>query len=292
MLIKVSESEVYVPKIAGDTTAGVRLVSADGTERRVVISDEKSALIADPSGALLLRKADSLARVDAEADFAKTDFSHFDGDLSEGTWTSYTAGFFVDTDNLRCKKFEIEMDALEPDDPGYSGPSGFALIPGSLDIVVTMARDRALRIVNAATNRVRRVELPGDGSSNPVVVDGGIILINYDSLCRVDAASFEVTASNKLQPDVFFAEHGLSGRAFIGVPHKSEIMDGWWVPRPYSSDILLVDAHSLTPKGAIQCGGKPYSLVEFGDGVLFIIDHPFDAFQTASVADLSPLSSD
>lgn len=289
MLVKVSKSEVYVPRLYSDTTAGIRLISVDGTERRVSIDDEKGGLTPEPNGALFIRKADGLALVNPEDNFAITAFTEFVGELSEGTWTSYTAGFFVDTDNLRYKKFEIEMDTLEPDDPGYSGPSGFALIPGSLDIVVTMVRDRALRIVNAATNSVRKVQLPGIGSSNPIVVDGGILLSNYDSLCRVDAASFEATASNRLQPDVFFPEHGLSGRAFIGVPHKSKIMDGWWVPRPYSSDILLVDAHSLTPTGAIQCGGKPYSLVEFGDGVLFIIDHPFDAFQTANVASLSPL---
>ena len=287
MLIKVNDAEVCVPKIAGDRTTGVRLVSIDGTERRVVIGTEKSALIAEAGGALLLRIADGLARVDAAADFATTDFSTYDGDLSGVAWTSYVADYFVDSENLRYKTFEIEIDALAADDPGYSGPSGFALIPGTLDIVVTMVRDRALRIVNAATNSVRRVELPRAGSSNPMVVEGSIFLSNYDSMCRVDAASFKLIASNRLQPDVFFPEHNMSGRAFIGVPYKSDIMDGWWVPRPYSSDILFVDAETLRPTGAIRCGGRPYALVEFGDGVLFIIDHPFDAFQTANVADLS-----
>ena len=101
MLVKVSKSEVYVPRLYGDTTHGIRLISIDGTERRVSIDDEKGGLTSEPNGALFIRKANGLALVSPEDNFAVTKFNEFVGDLSEVAWTSYVAGFFVDSKNLR-----------------------------------------------------------------------------------------------------------------------------------------------------------------------------------------------
>lgn len=289
MLVKVSKSEVYVPRLHGDTTPGVRLVSIDGTERRVSIEGEKGGLTSEPNRALFIRAANGLALVRPEENFAITAFSEFLGDVSEVAWTSYVAGFFVDTKNLRYKKFEIDRDSLNVDDPGYSGPSGFVLIPDSLDILVTMARDHALRVVNANRKTVGSIELPSPGSSNPQVDEGSVVFSNYDTLCSYDPVTMKLKTSPKLQPSILLPEYGIKSRAFIGVPHKSSILNGWLVPRPYSSDILFVESESLIPTGVIKCGGKPHSLVEFEDGSLLIIDHPFDKFQAANISDLSTI---
>ncbi|MEQ8300205.1 MAG: hypothetical protein RH945_06645 [Hyphomonas sp.] len=147
-----------------------------------------------------------------------------------------------------------------------------------------------MAIYDVASEECRIIELAGSyGSKNPIMYDSRLWIVNYDHFCRVDLETFEVSSSSRLQPEILNKEVGRRGSAFVGVPLLSIALNGWLIPRPYSSDILLIDFDSLEPTGRIRCGGRPHALAEFDDGTLFIINHPFDSFQQASITDLEAL---
>jgi hypothetical protein len=290
MLIRIGD-EAYVPSFARDPKPGLRLVSASGAERHVDIGDRKGALIAETDGTLVLHHSSGVSLIDASNQFSVSELSRSDDDFATRNWTSSAGWTLVDSKSGVFREFELDREALNPLDPGYSIPSGTAVVPGTCDIVVTISRDSKFALVNVATGTYRFVDLPNQfgGSKSPYVDGDCIWVVNYDTLCRVSLQSLAVVGSNRLQPSVVLDKTGREVNAFLGAPCKSHRLGGWLVPRPYSSDVLLVDETTLHPIGRIPTGGKPYSLVEFDNGELLILDYPFDRFQTAHVRDLESL---
>lgn len=64
----------------------------------------------------------------------------------------------------------------------------------------------------------------------------------------------------------------------------AQSLSNWLVPGPYSGGILVVSGESLSPVSRITTGG-PYNAVEFDDGSLLVLDHPFDVVRSAHVSD-------
>ena len=60
MLIRLGD-EAYVPSFAGEPDRGLRLVSANGSERHVEIGGRKGALIVEPDATLVLRQASGVS---------------------------------------------------------------------------------------------------------------------------------------------------------------------------------------------------------------------------------------
>ncbi len=291
MLIKIG-NEAYVPKLSKQDQSGLRLVSSNGSERFVDIGNNEGTLYSELKGKLLWSHKEGVSIVDVRSEFSLRELAQFEGDIASHKWTSSFRSALIDSRSNTVLKFEIDYKRLNPLDPGYSIPSGIPmLIPDTCKVIVTLSRDSKFAIFDVAQDEYQFVDLPnGFGGANWVQSDKHFAWIrNYDTFCRMELDTLTITKFNRLQPAIYNEKIGREGSAFIGTPWMSDSLGGWLVPRPYSSDILLVDVESLDPIGKIVTGGRPYSLVEFDDGELLIIDHPFDKLQTSHVDKIEKL---
>jgi len=291
MLIKIG-NEAYVPKSYSDKREGFRLVSYNGSERHVDIGGYEGGLWNDTDGNLLLSHADGICLVDPKNDFSTIELDQFEGDFTDQNWT-YSLGWrLVNIQNRTFKNFKIEYEALKPLDPGYSMPCGItALIPGSVEVLITLSRNAHFVLFDLASGDSQFVELPYryGGAKFVSMNEDEAWLTNYHTLCKVDLQSRSVVKSNRLQPDTFDGKIGRKISTFIGTPHRPQGIEGWLVPRPYSGDILWVDDKTINPIGRIPTGGRPHDIVEFDNGDLLVLDHSSDNFQTANIRDLEAM---
>lgn len=255
---------------------GFRLFDRDGTETRVSLPDRSSLKLAH-DGTLLLNHADGIAAVDASDGFSRREFREVSLGDHPGAWDAAFLGILADCSNWVYSRFQIDTDALELEDPGYSGPTDATLLPDRRRVAIAIARSPHIAVFDPGRRTTQLVRLGGGGGSNNAMLrDRTLWLTDYDRLCRIDGDTLEVRSSAPLQPRFRDPEHGFMTAAFIGVPRYSETLGAWLIPRPYSGDILVVSEDALEPVGRIACGGRPYDVVEFDEGDLLVLDHPME----------------
>lgn len=289
MLIRVGADRVIFALRMATDPGGFRLFDRQGNETRIHLPDRSSLKLAD-NGTLLLNHADGIAAVDPDHNFSRQEFREVALNDHPGAWDVAFLGALVDCSNRIYSRFHIDTEALELDDPGYSGPTDATLLPDRRRVAVTIARSPHIAIFDPVRRTTRLVALGGGwGNGNAVVRGQTLWVTNYDRLCRIESDSLQMKSSAALQPRYREPEHGIMTAAFIGVPRFSQARGAWLVPRPYSGDILTVSETSLKPAGRIACGGRPYEVVEFDGGDLLILDHPMKVVRTMPNPSVEPL---
>ena len=280
MLIRVGTDQViFAFRMASDPD-GFRLFDRVGNETRIDLGDRSSLKMTD-DGTLLLSHADGIAAVDPTREFFRQEFREVPLGHHPGAWDAAFLGVLVDCSNRVYSRFRVDTDALEIDDPGYSGPTDATLLPDGHRVAITIARSPHIAIFDPVKRTTELVALGGGwGGNNAMLRQRALWLANYDRLCRINGDTLEMKSSAPLQPGFRDPEHGFMTAAFIGVPRYSETHGGWLIPRPYSGDILTVSEDTLEPVGRIGCGGRPYDVVEFDGGDLLILDHPMEVVRT------------
>lgn len=269
---------------------GLRLVDRHAAVSVRDISGRSGSLKIDNRGKLILRGKSETALIDAAANYQVHDLKPGPHDSDKLRWTAAFLNVLVDSANGVVSNFSIDRDALDLADPGYTEPTDATLLPNGNEVAITIVRSQHMAIVNFATGETRLVQLAGSyGNSHAIVEDDALWVVNYDTFCRIDLESLRVSTSPRLQAPYRHPQHGLMMSAFVGAPRRSNALNGWLVPRPYSGDILLVSKETLRPERRISCGDRPYAIVEFDGGDLLILNHPFDSFQTANVSQLVDL---
>ncbi|WP_332678105.1 hypothetical protein [Brevundimonas sp.] len=258
---------------------GFRLFDRFGHETRVDLGD-RSSLKLTATGTLLLRHPDGVAVVDPANAFSRLELREVPLNPTD-TWEAAFLGVLVDSSRGTFSRFEVDVDALEIGDPGYSGPTDAVLLPDGRRVAILIARSPHLAIFDPEDRTTRLVVLGGSYGSNNAVVRGRTLWVtNYDRLCRIDGDTLEMSSSTVLQPGYLDPQYGIMTSAFIGAPRFSEAHSAWLIPRPYSGDILTVSEDTLEPVGRIACGGRPYDVLEFDAGDLLILDHPMKVVRT------------
>lgn len=259
---------------------GFRLFDRKGHETRIHLPDRSCLKQAD-DGTLLLWQADGISAVDPTSDFSCQKFREVSLEEHPGPWDSAFLGVLVDCPHRVFARFDLDVEALEIGDPGYSGPTDATLLPDRRRVAIMIARSPHIAIFDPAERMTRLVVLGGSwGNNDAALHDRTLWLTNYDRLCRIDGDTLEMRSSAPLQPRYRDPEHGFMTAAFIGVPRFSETRGAWLIPRPYSGDILTVSQDTLEPVGRISCGGRPYDVVEFDGDDLLILDHPMETVRT------------
>ncbi len=155
-------------------------------------------------------------------------------------------------------------------DKGYQGIVGVMEIPGSPLLIISIQRDSHPVLYDPVTQTaVRKLNL-ADRRGNPLFqgrpTAHELWATDYDAIVKLDAKSLDVKASKLLQ-------QATSGTGqFIGEfcldPSQSRCL----VARPYSSDILILDANSLVETSRIKLGRQPLDLAMMADGTIIARD--------------------
>jgi len=263
---------------------GLRLFDRNATMTLRDIGGRTGSLKVDNRGQLILRGKSETTSIDTTADFEVVDLRHSQSRGDQARWSAAFLNLLVDSVSGVASSFSIDRDALNLMDPGYTEPTDATLLPNGDEVAVTIVRSQHMAIVNFVTGETRLLNLAGSyGNSDAVVEEDALWVVNYDTFCRIDLETLQVRASPKLQAQYRDPQYGLMTSAFVGVPRISPSLNGWLIPRPYSGDVLLVSKDALRPERRLPCGGHPYAIVEFDEGDLLILNHPFDSFQTATI---------
>jgi hypothetical protein len=290
MLIEIAGERVVDEFNSAKDEHGLRLFDRNGEASHIPIGGLKGSLRPTPEGKLALDHGDGASLIDPASDFAVTALAPWDSAGASPRWNVAFLGRRIDSVGGWHAPYDLDRDALKLPDPGYSEPSNAALLPNGREVAISIVRCNHMVFFDIESRRTRLVDMPGAGGANEVTVRGrSVWMVNYDTLCEIDIETLRVRASPTLQPPYRDKAYGFMTHAFVGRIRYSDTAKGWLVPRPYSGDILLVDPASLSPRARIDCGGKPYDVVEFRDGRLLIQNHPFDSVQISSLNQLKPL---
>lgn len=281
MLIRIGEDRAIFSWRMANDPGGFRLFDRRGRESRVDLHGHGSLQPA-ANGQLLFWHDQGVARIDPAQDFARIELKEVRLEDYPGEWSDAFLGTLVDTDRNTFARFELDADALDIQDPGYSGPVEGILLPDRRRVAIAIARSDNIAIFDPVQRTTRLIRLGGSSGSRFAGVHGQALwLTNYDRLCRLDQA-LELYSSDVLQPSFPDPSYGFPTAAFVGQARRSARLGGWLIPRPYSGDILLVHEETLKPVGKMACGGRPYDVIVFDADDLLILDHPFKVVRVIS----------
>jgi hypothetical protein len=149
-------------------------------------------------------------------------------------------------------------------DLAWQGIVDVCAVPQRPVVLVSIQRDSHPVIFHPASRAVvGRVRL-ADRGGNPTLrfrSDRELWASDYDTLVRVDASNWVVTGTLMLQPAL-----GDGMRQFIG--EYSFTIDGTKcvVARPFSGDVVVIDAARFERIGYCPTGGEPLECVVFAGG--------------------------
>ena len=264
---------------------GVRVLDRHGRETRFDLGGRFANFRQAPDGALLLRHDAGVAIVDPHSQFAMRELNETELADDEASWSVSFLDALVDPQRGCFAGFELDDAALSHDPE--TGPSNALLMSDRRSLAITIHKTSHVAIFDpvARTTKLLPLTAGHGGASNAIVVGNDLWFVCYDRFCCLDLTTGAFRASEVLQPQFYDPESRFMTSGFVGVPRFSQSLSNWLVPRPYSGDILVVSGESLSPVSRITTGGRPYDAVEFDDGSLLVLDHPFDVVRSAHVSE-------
>lgn len=168
----------------------------------------------------------------------------------------------------------VETDPLEWFDEsydwGYQAPIAVCRVPGSDLLLFSVQRSSDLVLYDPRTRRVEhRIQLAGrHGNPEPVFRQDAAELwaVDYDTLVRVDPASWQVTGAIQLQSAAEGTMQFVGEFAFDAAEHNCA------VARPFSGDVIVLDTRSFAPIGTADVGKQPLDVALLTDGRVFARD--------------------
>lgn len=289
MFIQIDDERVIFASRQYGDGPGVRVIDRSGREERHSLEGRYAAFRTASDGTLLLRHEKGVAVVDPASGFSMRELSETSPTDVQNGWTASYLGVVVDTVRGCFARFEIDEAALRHDPE--TGPTDAVLLPDGRRVAIMIHKTPHIAIFDPdlRTTELVSLEQAHSGGSKAVIRDGVLWFVCYDTLFRLDLASMALSASEVLQPPFRDGPYDMMTSGFVGVPRYSSALSGWLIPRPYSGDILVISPDSLQPRSRIKCGGRPYDAVEFDDGALLVLDHPFDVVRPAHIRDAQPV---
>lgn len=290
MLIRVGQDRAIFAYRMWRDPPGVRVLDRHGRETHFDLASRSANFKRAPDGALLLKHDQGVAVVDPERQFAMRELREVALAEGAGKWSASFSDILVAPAEGFFARFEASREELNLDPE--TGITDAVLLPDGEHVALLIHRSPDLVVFNPVTHTIRRVPIGARYAvSHGLVRSGALWFRSYDTLCRFDPETFTIKASEVLQPQFYSPDTKSMSSGFVGVPRFSEALSGWMVPRPYSGDILVISETTLAPVSRIPCGGRPYDAIEFDDGALLVLDHPFDVVRSAHVRDVRPLQA-
>ncbi|MDY6924326.1 MAG: hypothetical protein SWI22_10260 [Pseudomonadota bacterium] len=285
MLLRIDNDRVIFSRRMYRDPPGVRVIDRRGRETRFDLGGRFANFRQTPDGTLLLRHDAGVAVVDPDLQFTMRELSETQLTDDQANWSASFFDALVDTQRGRFARFELDDAALSHDPE--TGPTDALLMPDHRSLAITIHKTSHVAVFDpvARTTELLPLTVGHGGASNAVMVGSDLWFICYDRFCCLDLSTGAFRASEVLQSQFYDAENRLMNSGFVGVPRFSKSLSNWLLPRPYSGDILIMSGESLTPVSRIVTGGRPYDAVEFDDGSLLILDHPFDVVRSAHIRD-------
>ena len=160
--------------------------------------------------------------------------------------------FVVDPIGPKATHLDLSWYTAESYDLSYQGLVDCMTLPDDRRVVVSVQRSSDLVILDKESNRfVETARLPGSSGNPELAVRSraDFLASDYDTLARVDAKTFRILSSARLQ----------DAGSFIGHYHLwSECLCA--VARPFGSDVILVDPMDFRIVGRTMLGGQPLSV--------------------------------
>jgi hypothetical protein len=168
----------------------------------------------------------------------------------------------------------VEMDRLdwfdESYDWGYQAPITVCRVPGSGLLLFSVQRSSDLVLYDPRTRTVQRKVPLADRHGNPDPVfrtsAQELWAVDYDTLVRVDPATWQVTNATRLQAADNGTMQFVGGFSFDAGERRCVIA------RPFSSDAVVLDTSSFEPIGAVRLGKQPLEVALLTDGRTFARD--------------------
>lgn len=290
MLLRIdNERVIFSVRRTYNGPAGAFVIDRYGRETHFDLGGRFANFRQAPDGELLLRHDAGIAIVDPWSKFAMRELKEIDLSNNEASWSVSFFDALVDPKGGCFARFELDDEALSHDPE--TGPTNALLMSDRRSLAITIHKTSHVAIFDpvARTTKLLPLNAGHGGASNAVVVGNDLWFICYDRFCCLELRTGAFRTSEVLQPQFYDAKNRLNTSGFVGVPRFSDSLSNWLLPRPYSGDILIISGESLQPVSRIATGGRPYEAVEFDDGSLLILDHPFDVVRTAHVRDAVPL---
>ena len=176
------------------------------------------------------------------------------------------AGYFA-VELAKGEPQVARLDWFDDDsfDHGYQGVVSVAELTAGV-LVYGVQRSSELVVCDASSQRVlQKIPLAGrSGNPRPLLSrsTGRLWVIDYDTLLRLDRSTFRLEASARLQP----APDRTA--MFVGEPWLADDEKTLIVSRPFSGDVVVVDANSLTIATTVALGSQPIEAARLGDQLI------------------------
>jgi len=169
----------------------------------------------------------------------------------------------INADTLSILDLDLRWFKEGPYDLLYQGLVDCLTPPHANFIVVSVQRSSKLVLLDHVDNRkCGHIDLAGRGGNPSLRLKSHAELLasDYDTMCRVDLNNATVIAKARLQ------ESGPSGtRSFIG-DYAPAMRNTIAVARPFSGDVILVDAATFARVGQVVVPGQPLRVAVTPDG--------------------------
>ena len=288
-LIRIDDHRaIFAGRMHRDST-GVRVLDRYGRETHFDLAGRFADFRVANDGALVLRHDTGVAIVDPTSGFSMRELRETTLDEGGASWSASFLDVLIDTSRGSFARFELDSGALNHDPE--TGPTDAVLLPDGRRLAVMIHKTGHIAIFDPTTRKTDLIPLEGHLGASDAVLRGTDLWFNcYDKLGRLSLNTMELKTSAVLQPPIRDRAYPfLMSSAFVGPGRFSPALSNWLVPRPYNADILVVSEETLSPVARIPTGGRPYDAVEFDDGTLLILDHPFDVVRLAHVSDAVPI---
>jgi hypothetical protein len=156
-------------------------------------------------------------------------------------------------------------------DKGYQGIVGVTETPGDSLLLVSVQRDSRLVLHDPVAQARRGLIALAARGGNPQLFfrrDGRVLwAVDYDTIVRVDPVSWRVSAERRLQ-----GRDMRGANQFIGDARLTRDETMCVVARPFSGDVIAVEAEGLKPRFQCRTGRQPLEAVALADGAVLARD--------------------
>jgi hypothetical protein len=155
-------------------------------------------------------------------------------------------------------------------DKGYQGVIGAIEIPGGKNVIISIQRDSCPVVYDPETRQVIRKLALANRGGNPEFIRretaSEFWASDYDSVVKLSSATLEVKQTHHVQGSA------PGTQAFIGEFCFDAEEKTCAIARPFSRDVIMLDADSMRPIGSTNLGGQPLAIGLLVDGILIARD--------------------
>lgn len=152
-------------------------------------------------------------------------------------------------------------------DSVYQGIVSVTEIPDHSQVIVAIQRDSRPILYDPVYKRVVRHLQLADRAGSPKFVfrpfSDELWASDYDTLVKLDAHTLDTTSAACVQPTTAPME-----KLFVGGFGFDVTGTICYVARPFSGDVLVLDADSMTERKRLRIGGSPLDLAVLKDGTV------------------------